>query len=94
MHIRSRGQAYLQPGVWKGPPLAIARLIATVVHEATKPGTVEGDGRGADVAAGVREGEGTGEGSGGSHTLIHLASAGESCWDKLCRKDGEIQDGT
>lgn len=62
-------------------------------HEVTKPGTVEGDGRRADIIAGNREGEETGERGEGRHAPVHLASAGERCWDKLCRKDGDIPDG-
>lgn len=71
-----------------------SNLIAMAFHEATKPETVEGDRKRVDVVAEAREAEGAGEGSGSRHASIHLASAEERFWDKLCRKDGEIQDGT
>lgn len=69
-------------------------LIAMTFHETTNPETVEGDGRRANVVPEVREAEGSGKGSGGRHAPVHLASTEERFWEKLCRKDEEIQDGT
>lgn len=62
-------------------------------HESTMLKAVEVDGRRDDIVDDNKEGEGTGE-CDGVHAPVHLASPGERCWDKFCRKDGEIQDGT